>query len=76
MEGDTLISHELLQERLDLLMKTCTVRISTLEANMKGPWKNDLVRTIQKPIAEIDTLAMNRLESQSIKTERQNLQET
>ena len=70
MEGDTLISRELLHERLDLLIQTCTVRMSTLEANMKGSSKNDLVRDIQKPMAEIDTLAMNRLESYIIKTER------
>ena len=76
MEGDTLISRELLQERLDLLIQTCAVRISTLEANMKGAWKNELVRAIQKPVAEIDTLAMNRLEIHIIKTERENLQET
>ena len=70
MEGDTLISRELLHERLDLLMQTCAVRMSTLEANMKGSSKNDLIRDIQKPMAEIDTLAMNRLESYIIKTER------
>ena len=42
MNEDTLMSHELLQKRLDTFMKTCTERMSTLEAKMKGPWKNDI----------------------------------
>ena len=57
-------------------MEACTVRISTLEVNMEGSWQNELLRAIQKSMAEIDTLAMNRLENQIIKTERENLQES
>ena len=75
MNGDTLISRELLQEHLDPLMETCTVRMSTQIAKMQGSWKNDLFKNIQKPFGEIDQLAMKHLESHIIKTERENLQE-
>ena len=46
MNGDTLIGREPLQERLDAMMETCTVRKSTQEAKMKGSWKNDLGKAL------------------------------
>ena len=75
MNGDTLIGREQLQERLDAMMETCTVRMSTQEAKMKGPWKNDLGKALQKPFGEVDQLAMKHFESHVIKTEREKLQD-
>ena len=54
-------------------MEACTVRMSTQEANMKGSWENDLGKEIQKPFGEIEQLALNRMESHIIKTEREYL---
>ena len=54
MDGNALISRELLQEHLDDLMETCTVRMNTQVDNMKGSWVKKIGKTMQYPFAEID----------------------
>ena len=76
MEGDKLISRELLQEHLNLLMLACTGTKSVLVANMQGSWKEELTTAMQKPFSEIDELEMHQLKTpHTMKNDHEKLEE-
>ena len=54
MEGDTLISRELLQEHLDVLIVACSMRMSTMVDFKQGSWEEEFTEALQKPFTGIE----------------------